>query len=58
MEQACSHPPREYFTWHAYDCITNKNDWLVICCKACHQTIKGDSTEYEAYLFAHNVALP
>jgi hypothetical protein len=48
-ETACTHPPTQYFSWFAYDCVTEKNTW-VICCKTCHETMKGSAEEYEAYL--------
>jgi hypothetical protein len=57
IETTCTHPPTQYFSWFAYDCITNKNTWLVICCKACHETIKGSAEEYEAYLAKQDVAV-
>jgi hypothetical protein len=57
-DAGCTHPPTEYFCWYAYDCVTNANDWLVICCKACHATLKGSNEEYETYLARHGIALP
>ena len=52
--EACSHKPQHFFTWFAYNCITGKNDWLVIGCTQCHTIIKGDDDEFQAYLTQHN----
>jgi hypothetical protein len=47
------HPPAQYFTWHAYNVITHKKDWLCIICNACHAVLKGSHAEYEAYVRRH-----
>lgn len=50
---ACPHPPAQYYTWWAYNCVTNTKDWLVIGCTQCHEILKGSNEEYERYLAQH-----
>ena len=50
---ACSHPPTRYYTWWAYNCLTNKKDWLVICGRDCGTCLKGSNEEFESLLQAH-----
>jgi hypothetical protein len=45
----CTHPPTDYYTWHAYDCFTGKKDWLVIVCCQCNTVLKGSTQDFERH---------
>jgi len=46
----CKHPATRLYTWFAYNCITNKNDWLCIVCLDCNKVLKGGHREFDKYL--------
>jgi len=48
----CSHKPEHLLAWHAYNCITDKKDWLCIVCCCCNTILKGSNEEFERYLKA------
>ena len=53
----CTHAPTRRLTWHAYNCVTDTKDWVVIACCDCGAILMGSDAAYRDYLAQHGASV-